>query len=48
MEVDLTAADKDVTIKVDIEKLWNDKFPPLNLWNWQSYRIREIFYENQS
>jgi hypothetical protein len=27
--------------------LWNDSFPPLNLWNYPAAWIKEIFYKNQ-
>jgi hypothetical protein len=30
-----------------ITKSWNDRFPPLNLWNYPAKWISEVFYKNQ-
>jgi hypothetical protein len=46
----LTDQDKPATLthqRIDIDKLWNDQFPPLNLWNYPAKWISEIFYKNQ-
>jgi hypothetical protein len=36
----LTQTEEDVKI----DTLWNDRFPPLNLWNYPARWISEIFY----
>ena len=38
----LTHAEKSATIDV----LWNDNFPPLNLWNYPAKWVSEIFYKD--
>jgi hypothetical protein len=43
----LTDLNKPVTINqesINIEKMWNDRFPPLNLWNYPAKWISEVFY----
>jgi hypothetical protein len=32
------------TDKVDLDTAWNDRFPPLNLWNYPAKWISEVFY----
>ncbi len=42
VEEKLTQAEKSATIDV----LWNDSFPPLNLWNYPAKWVSEIFYKD--
>lgn len=32
----------------DIEIVWNDRFPPLNLWNWPSEQVIAVFYKDNN
>lgn len=42
VEVELTQVQENATIKL----LWNDRFPPLNLWNYPAKWVSEIFYKD--
>jgi hypothetical protein len=47
----LTEQDKSAIIKdqkIDIHNLWNDSFPPLNLWNYPAKWISEVFYNKDN
>jgi hypothetical protein len=42
VEEKLTQAEKSATIDIP----WDNKFPPLNLWNYPSKWVSEIFYKD--
>ena len=47
----LTDLNKPVTMNhksIDIDRIWNDQFPPLNLWNYPAKWISEVFYNKDN